>query len=813
MRELASDLRVGARRLWGSPGFTLAAALTLAIGIGATTAIFGVVWAVLLRPLPVREPERLVSVQQISEGARLTSAVSLPDYLDYRDQAADALAVAAHHISDATLSTGTEARIGLATDVSANYFDVLGVAPAAGRFFTAEEADERDATAVVVLSHAFWARAYGSDPAALGRPLRVNGQPLTIVGIAPAGFTGVMLGARPDVFVPVGLYARLQLGRAPLVRGKMTWLQMFGRVNAGRTRQQAEARLDAVAQRLRAEHEYPEGWVPQGAKARAFSAVTPQMRSGVAGFLSLLSAAAALVLVIASVNVAGMLLARGAARGREMAVRAALGAGRARLVRHVLAESVLVAAAGAALGVLLAVWLAGVFAGVEPPFAKQFRIDVPVDATVLAFGVMAALVSSLLFGLLPALQLARATPMSALRESSPTGTSDRATLRSLLVAGQVALSLVLLLAAGLFVRTLQRALATPQPMDSDGVLALSLNLRLNGYDETRGHAFYEQLLARLRALPGAESAALASIIPLEPAWDQTRIEVPGFTAADGDAAFEVGRSAVSPGYFETVRMRLLAGRTFTDADAHGGTRAMIVNETFSRRFWPNGSAVGAHVQRDGADVEIVGVVPDARYRETDEPPTLYAYFPLTPDEYESSLWVHVRPRAEVGPLMAAIRAQIAALDPDVPPIMVTTIDDVMGTALFAPRLAAALVGGFGLAGLVLSAVGLFGLLSYLVAQRTREIGVRIALGARPLQVVGLVLGEALRPLCAGIALGVAGALALARSLSALLHGVDPGDPVTFTVVPLALAAVALAAAAIPARRATRVDPATTLRSE
>jgi predicted permease len=703
--------------------------------------------------------------------------------------------------------------VALAADVSANYFEVLGVAPAAGRFFTADEAGERESAFVVVLGHALWTQSYARDPDVVGRVVRVNGHPLTVVGVVPAGFTGAMIGAVPDVFVPIGLHARLQPGRDPMRRGMAgmrTWLQMFGRLSPGVTASEAEGRLAAVAQRLRAAHQYPEGWAPAGVKVRAFGALPPRMRSAVAGFLSLLFAAAALVLVIASVNVAGMLLARGAAHRREIAIRVALGAGRARLVRQFLAESLLVAAVGAAAGVLLAAWLTGVFVRVRPPFAERFQIDVPLDASVLGFAVLAAVVSGLLFGLLPALHLTRATPMLALREASPTAAADRGRLRSALVTGQIALSLVLLVAAGLFVRTLQRALAAPQPMRSEGVLALSLNLGLNGYDATRGHAFYEELLARLRALPGVESAAVASIIPLEPSWDQVQIVVPGVEAA---SPVTVGRSAVSAGYFEMLKMPLLAGRFFSAPDARGPARAMVVNETFARRFWPDGSAVGQRVRRDGAELEIVGVVPDGKYRATDEEPTLYAYLPLGPGEYQASQWIHVRPRGAAGPAVAAVRAQLAALDPDMPPVMVTTMDDVMGTALFAPRLAAALVGGFGLAGLLLSAVGLFGLLSYLVAQRTREIGVRIALGARPLQVVRLVMGQALRPLAAGVGLGLLAALAAARSLSALLHGLSPTDPVTFTLVPLALVAVALAAGVIPARRASRVDPVTALRSD
>ncbi|HET8647554.1 MAG TPA: ABC transporter permease, partial [Vicinamibacteria bacterium] len=499
------------------------------------------------------------------------------------------------------------------------------------RFFTREEARERDTAAVVILSHAFWVEKYGGDAAALGRTLRVNGHPLTIVGVAPAAFAGTMIGAHPEVFVPAGLQSRLHPGPDLFRRGAggiTTWLQMFGRLDAGVTEAEAQARLEAVAARLRSEHRYPAGVAPAGVRVRAFGALPPQMRSAATGFLSLLLGAAALVLVIACVNVAGMLLARGAAHRREVAIRMALGAGRARLVRQFLCESLLVAATGAAAGVVLAAWLGGVFARVRPPFAERFRLDVPLDGGVMAFAVAAAVVSGLLFGLLPALQLTRAAPMGALRESSPTARGDRGRLRAALVTGQIALTLVLLLAAGLFVRTLQRALATPQPLRADGVLALSLNLRLNGYDAVRGRAFYEQLLARIRALPATEAAALASIVPLEPSWDQTQLAVPG---ADR-APLTVGRSVVSPGYFEMVKMPLRAGRTFTEADAAGPTRAVILNETAARRLWPSASALGQHVRRGTSELEVVGVVPDGKYRATDEEPTPYAYFPLAPGE-------------------------------------------------------------------------------------------------------------------------------------------------------------------------------------
>lgn len=805
-----NDLRFALRQLGRRPGFTVTAVATLGLGIGATTAIFSVINAILLRPLPVEQPGRLVSIQEQTEDRRFKSSHSLPEYLEYRERAAGMVEVAAHHLSDIMLNTGDQTSATLALDVSANYFDVLGIEPALGRFFGEDEAGRGGSEPVVVISHALWQNELGADPGVLGRTIHVNSQPLAVIGVAPEGFHGTMLGARPRAWLPLGLYDRLRPGRDLHAWGQSTWLQMFGRLRPGVELEQAEAALTVIARQLAATHEYWEGEAPIGTRIRTFSAVPPSLREGVLGFVTLLLVTAGLVLTIAAVNVSGMLLAWGVSRGREVAIRVALGARRRRLVAQFLIESVTLAVLGGAAGVVLAVWLTDLLGAVQPPFAQGFVLDMVPDTRVLAFAALVSVGTGVLFGIAPALHAVRRQVSETLKQGSTR--TRRTRLRNVMVAGQLALCVVLLVAAGLFMRTLQSALNTPHGFDPEGVLAVELNLRLNAYDEAGGRAFYEQLLERVRALPGSESAALALMVPLGFSWDQTRVNVTGFEPPPGQSGFAVGFNLVSPQYFETLRMPLLAGRPFTEDDREDRGRVLVINQTFSQRFWPDESAIGQHVQWTGEDAEIVGVVPDGKYQSYGEEPTLFAYVPVA-QEYMHGMWLHVRHRGDVAALMAGIRAELRALDPNVAPITVTTVEDVLGASLFAQRLAAKLIGGFGLVGLALAAVGLFGVLSFRVAQRTREIGLRMALGAERSAVTALVLRDGLELLAIGVVIGLGAALATTRVLRGLLHDISPTDPLTLVTVCLLLGAVTVVAALLPARRAAKVDPIEALRYE
>lgn len=805
-----NDLRYAFRQLRRAPGFTAAAVLSIALGIGATTAIFSVANALLLRPLPVAEPGRLVSIQERMERGGLKGSHSLPEYLEYRERARSVVDVAAHHLSDVMLNTGAETGPALALDVSGNYFDVLGVRPALGRFFTDEEALGPGAADVAVISHELWRNSLGGDPGVIGRTIHVNSQLLTVIGVAPEGFHGTMLGARPPVWVPVGLYDRLRPGRDIHAWGRALWLQHFGRLAPGVEPAQAEAALTVTALQLADAYDYWEGEAPIGVRLRTFSALPPRMRDGVRGFVALLLATAGLVLAIAMVNVSGMLLARGTARGREMAIRLAVGAGRRRLVSQLLVESLVLAVLGAGAGVLLASWLARLFGGIRPPFAGSFVLDLGLDVRVLAFATGAALLSGVLFGLAPALHATGRDVGAVLKDGA--GRGRRTRLRSVLVVGQIALSLVLLVAAGLFVRTVRSALDTDHGFDPRGVLAFELNVRLNGYDEPQGRAFYDELLERVRGLPGTESATLARIIPLAFTWDQTRVRVPDSDLEAAEAGVPVGFNVVATDYFETLRMPLLAGRGLSETDRAGREPVAVVNQAFARRFWPDESPIGKRVQRGGEETEVVGLVPDGKYQSYTEGATPYMYLPFD-QHYDHGMWLQVRWRGDPAATVAAVRREIGALDANAAPIVVTTVEDVLGASLFPQRLAARLVGGFGLVGLALAAVGIFGLLSFIVAQRTREIGVRMALGAGRRAVVGMVLRDGLVLLAAGTLIGLAVALAATRVLASLLHGVSPGDPVTLAAVCAVLAAVTMAAALAPARRAARIDPMEALRHE
>ena len=805
-----NDLRYALRQLARRPAFTAVVVLTVAVGIGATTAIFSVINALLLRPLPVTEPERLVSIQERTEESDLKSSHSLPEYLEYRDRARAVAQVAAHHLSDIMLNTGDVTSAELALDVSGNYFAVLGIRPARGRFFTEAEAQGPGAADVAVISHGLWQSAFGGDPDVIGRIMVVNSQPLTVIGVAPAGFHGTMLGARPAVWLSLGTYEQLHPERNLRAWGQSSWLILFGRLARGVARPQAEAGLAGIARQLAQDYDYWEGEAPVGVRVREFSTVPAPLRDAVRGFVLLLLATAALVLTIAAVNVAGMLLARGAERGREMAIRLALGARRRRLVSQLLVESVTLALLGGAGGLVIAAWLNEALATVRPPGAESFQIALGLDGRVLLFAVGVSVLTGIGCGLAPAVFGTVRSVNETLKDGA-TG-PRRLRARSAMVSGQLALSVVLLVTAGLFVRTLQSALHTSHGFNPENLLAIELNLRLNAYDEERGRAFYGELLERVRALPGAESAALARVVPLGLSWDQMRARIPGFDPPPGESGFVVGFNVVSPEYFRTLRMPLLEGREFDARDRNAGRSAVIINETFARRFWPDESPVGRQIRFGGGEAEIVGVVPAGRYESFAEAPRLYAYQAFD-QVYGHDMILHVRVEASSAALVNSIRSEIRAIDPNVAPISIRTVEHVLGSSLFPQRLAASLVGGFGVTGLVLAAVGVFGLLSFSVTQRSREIGLRMALGARRGDVLRHVLGRGMVLVAAGAGIGLVLTLFATRLVRGLLVNVSPTDPVTLGAVVALLTVVASAAAWLPARRAARVDPMEALRSE
>jgi macrolide transport system ATP-binding/permease protein len=804
MDETLRDLRHAARILMRAPGFTAAAVLSLALGIGANTTIFTWVSAVLLHPLQgVADPDSLVVVTG-TDPREASISLSYPDYLDY--QASGALAgLLVQDELPLSLGHGGQSDRIWAQIVSENYFDVLGVRPALGRGFSG------GTEPAVVISHGLWQRRFGADPAIVGRAVTLNTAPVTVVGVAPRDFVGSVVGLSMDAWVPIGLEPRIGGGHNVEYRGNR-WLEALGRLKPGTDPGQAEAALNVVARRLAAA--FPQNRDVRVAVYRFDNAPTGATRV-LGPVLRVLAAVVALVLLIACANVAGLLLARGAARRREMAIRASLGAGWWRLVRQMLTESLLLAALGALAAVLVAAWGSGMLQAFAPPTDMPVALRTGLDLRALAFTAAVAVLSALLVGLAPALQAAREEASHALRAEAATasGGRRRARLRASLVAGQVALSLLLLVGAGLLLRSLHHASSASPGFNPRGVLLASVDLVGNGYSPTAGRTFYREALARIRALPGVRAASLTRRAPLGIGGSSSSTLLVEGYAAPADRPAWAYTHSVGPDYFRTMETPMVAGRDFIAGDTEGAPRVAIVNEAMARRYWPGRDAVGGRVQfGNGIWMSVVGVCRDAKYRQWGEAAAPQLFLPIE-QAYRSQATLLVRAESEPEALAPAVLAQVRAVDPALPVFAVGTLEEHVTAASVQQRLGGWLFAGFGALALALAVVGLYGVLAYSVAQRTREIGIRMALGSARTAVFALVMREGLRLLAVGLAAGLVGAGLAARALSALLLGVRPLDPVTFGAVAALMTAVALLACLVPARRAARVDPIVALRYE
>jgi len=814
------DVRYGARMLANSPGFTLIVVLTLALGIGANGTIFSLVNALLLRPLPVDKPDQLTAVYTSDFSSGDYGGSSYPDYVDFRDRNDVLEGLVAYQPRPFSLSVNNVTERAFGEVVSGNYFSVLGVKLALGRGFLPEEDRVPGTHPVVVISHQLWRGRYGGDPGVIGRSLTLNGHPFTIVGVAAENYSGLIRGIGETLWVPAMMTDQVSPGRRSLTsRGDRGWLLM-GRLREGVTIGQARA-----AFRLIAEHLYrawPREWANIRQESRAISLlpesearVMPQFRLPLALFMALLMAVVGLVLLISCANVANLLLARAAGRRKEIAVRLSLGAGRGRLIRQLLTESLLLAAAGGAAGLLLAVWGADLLMAFKPPVEFPIAIDVSLDWRVFGFTLGASLVTGLLFGLAPALTASRPDLVAALKDGA--GGAGRGRLRGALVVAQVALSLLLLICSGLCLRSLRNAGAIDPGFDADDLLALSMDLGLQGYDEAAGRNFSRQLLERVRALPGVESASLAEYLPLGMGGSRRGITIEGYTPRPGEST-EVGSSAVAPGYVETLRIPLLRGRAFGAEDRPGAPGVVMVNEAFARRYWPGQDPIGKRIEMginnsNGAPrLTVVGVVKDGKYVTLGEEVTPFFYLNLA-QRYEAAPTLVVRTRGNPFDDLAAVRREVGALDRHLPLYDVKTVRQHLGLALLPARLAGSALGVFGLMALVLAAAGIYGVMSCAVAQRTREIGIRMALGARVVDVLKLIVRQGMRLVVIGLVIGLLAAMALTRVMASLLYGVSATDPLTFTLIAALLTVVALLACWVPARRAAKVDPLVALRRE
>jgi predicted permease len=797
---VASDLGYAVRALGRSPGFTAVSVLCLALGIGANTAIFSLLDAVLLRPLPVEDPQRLVVLESADASGRGGSSFSYPLFHHLRQHATAAADVFAYGRVDVNLSAGglTDAPAGLV--VSDNYFSTLGVRPALGRAFAA--ADE----AAVVVSHRYWKRRFHSDRAIVGRSVTLNGTPFAIVGVAPAGFFGTEVGRSPDLFVPLALRDQLFPGSTRLQAPNSFWLRAMARLAPGVEMPPAAAQLQAVYRQYVAG---VGGRVSAGLQRNLENrriALTPGAR-GPFGLgpqfgtpLRILMATAGAVLLIAYANVAALLLARGAARRREIAIRLALGAGRGRIVRQLLTESTILAAAGGAAGVIVGMWSANTLT----TFLADRIVEVTLDTRMLAFTVLTSAVTAALFGAAPAMRSTRADVTPSLKATTSAARERR--IGRVLVPAQVALTLLLLIGAGLFTRTLANLRSMDSGFRADDVVIATVNPGLNRYPAEKLKAFYSTLVARAAALPGVHWATLADA----PLLGSTYVD--GLTVPGVDGMAEVSLRFVDPRFFDAMSIRRLAGRDFTDADTASSARVAIVNETIVRKYFGGRNPIGARIGVDGAAAEVVGVIADTRYRGLRDPVPNTVYVPLSQARFVGTeRTLHVR-ASNPAATVAAIRNEIRALDRTLP-ANVRPFSQLVDVNLERERLVAMLCAVFAALAVLLTSTGLYGVIAYDVTRRTREIGIRVSLGAQPSAVVWMVLGDTLIAITAGVAAGVPLSWWLSRAIRAQLYGISAHDPITLAGAAGVLLAAGLVAGYLPARRASRVDPVVSLRQE
>ena len=808
------DVRYGLRLLRRSPLFTITAALSLAIGIGANTTIFSVATALLLRPLPgLTEPGRLVDIGRTTNGQDFDTA-TYPNYKDLRERTAtlsDLYAVRVEPLP-ISLSDGNDPERIYGVPVSGNYFRALGTVPVTGRLFMDDD-DRENGPPVAVISYELWQRRFGGAPDTVGRTVSFNANPVTIIGITPPGFQGTTL-MRSDSWVPLNLaaIAAPRFGREIFTNRRASWIVLGGRLKDGVTVAQANAELHSLGQTL--EREYPNENRGRGYRVMK-SAIVPGQIGAVAGFLGVLLAIVALVLLAACVNLAGMLLARAASRRREIAVRLAIGASRSRLVRQLITETLVLFVAGCALGLLLTRWLTGLLLAVLPTLPVPIGLDFFVDWRVTAFAVTISLIAALLSGLVPALQASRPELVPALK-SEDAGRAGRLRLRSAFIVAQVTISLVLVIAGGLFIRALGRAASIDPGFDQTNVDVAKFDLALSGYREAEARVFADRLRERLMAIPGVRSTALVADLPLDGGrMGLGSLRVPGAQPPNSGSSLRTDWNAISPGYFQTLRMPLVRGRDFTGQDTPGAPGAIIINETMARSVWQTSDVLGRQFETNAfgkgwTTVTVVGIAPDAQVDTLGAPVRPMVYLSLT-QLYVSRVSLLVK--SDAGGMIPQVRAIARELNPNLPLTTALPLAEVTALALIPQRIAGAVAASLGVVVLLLAAIGIYGVTSYSVNRRTREIGIRMALGADRGAVLRLVVRQGIVLTGAGIVLGLALGAAGAQLLRSLLFGVSALDPIAFGGAALLFGAVSLAASYLPARRATHVDPMLALRAE
>ncbi|MGB7622480.1 MAG: ABC transporter permease [Terriglobia bacterium] len=815
MGTLLTDIRYGVRMLIKARGVTLIAVLTLALGIGVNTAAFSVVNAFIFRPLPVRDSERLTVVTTQRSSARGLHAVSHPDLEDYRSATGDVFEdIAGYTVGFVGLTPkGERSERVLTTWVTGNYFPLLDLRPALGRLIGPDEGDPDRMDPVVILGYSTWRQRFGGDPYVIGETAKVNGRPVTIVGVAPPEFDGTFAFSRSELFLPVNW-----AGPGDLNRRDARSLHTIARLRPHITMAQAQAALDVVAARL--ERQFPDtnkGVALKVVPERLARPEEDNARSNARG-AAIMTILVGLVLIVAAVNVTNLVLARGIGRQREIAIRAALGAGRGRLIRQLLTESLMLSALGGSAGVLLGAWSGILLARTKLPGDLPVRFDFHVDGRVLLYSTAMVVLAGMIVGVVPALRASSAGLGQMLRDGQDRASTSggRPQLYGGLVAAQIALCFVLLAAGGLFIRTLARAEHMDPGFQSDGVLNLHMDVSQLGYTEAQGRAFFHDIEERLHAVPGIEDFSFAFTIPMGYVSTTHAVDIEGHSSSAGERPL-AGMNAVGSHYFSTMGIAIGRGRSFTGEDDERTRRVAIVNERLAEELWPGRDPLGkrfSYIGPRGPWVDVVGVVKTGKYHSLFEDPQPYFYVPLG-QAYTGLRVLQVRTSLSPGVLAPSIARVIHAREPALVLYDMQSMTQALdgGYGLFIVRKAARFAGIFGMLGLGLAVVGLYGLASYTLGQRRHEIGVRMALGASPTRVLGLMLRQGMRSVAAGIGIGLLSAIAATRLMSRLLYGVTESDPWTFVGVAIFLSIVALGASSLPSLQATRIDPAAALRHE
>lgn len=816
MGKFIQDVRYSARMLLKNPGFSFIALLSLALGIGANTAIFSLVNTVLLRPFPVVHSHELRSLTVKGKNGAM-AAFSYLNYVDFRDRNEVLNGVYASRIAPMGVShNGNNERV-WGYEVTGNYFQTLGLQPIKGRLFTAEEDRTPLANPLAVISYACWQKRFAGDPDIIGKDIIINGHKFNVTGITPEGFAGTDLIFLPEIWVPMSMEEWIEPGNVWLNSRSTQNIFVTGRLKSDVSPEQAEASLNLLMQQLG--QEYPNENEGLGIELIPPGFLLPGIRNAFVSFSAILLATVALVLLIACTNLASLMLARATKRRKEIAIRLSLGASRLQLIRQLLTESLLLAVLGGAAGILLAIWIIDLVVAFKPPIDIPFTIDLKMDWRVLAFSAFLSLITSFLFGLVPALQATKTDVVTSLKDEAGIGGYRRSRLRNSLVVVQIALSLVLLIAAGLVLRSLQHLQTMNPGFNTENGLLMSFDLGMQGYDEAKGKQFQRQIIERVETLPGVSSASLTDLFPLSINYNSSPIYVEGRPPVRGAEVPNAMVASITPHYFSTMEIPLLAGRGFSEQDNENATQVAVVNESFVHRLMPDVDSVENAIGKqfsyrglEGPFIRIVGIARDGKYWTIGEAPQPFAYSPLLQSYNANSILV-VRSSIDPTTLAASIRKEFHDMDATLPVFGVKTLTEHMGFSLFPARIAAILLGSFGLIALLLAAIGIYGVMAYSVAQRTREIGIRMALGAQTGDVLRMVLKQGILLAAIGVSIGLLIALALTQLMSSALYGVSATDITTFIVVPLLLATVALLACLIPARRAARVDPMIALRYE